>query len=111
MRQTLLTTFQVYRGRSVRGHDVRRRQTGHRRCDELHEWLLRLLQAAAAARLPILANLWQIADPITGLSGSACNGTNTTCTPPYAPEGQVAVGECQVLGRTTSVKYSYWDLG
>ena len=61
-----------------------------------------------------LANLWQVADPITGLTGSLCNGTNTTCTPPYAPEGQVAVGECQVLGRATghaatSVKYSYWD--
>lgn len=53
-----------------------------------------------------LANLLQVADP-TGLTGNLCNGTNTSCVPPYAPEGTVQVGACQVLDKSTSVKYSW----
>ena len=54
-----------------------------------------------------LPNLWQVADA-SGLAGSLCNGTKTSCTSPCATDGKVSVGECQVLGKTTSVKYSYW---
>jgi hypothetical protein len=57
-----------------------------------------------------LPNLLQAADQ-TGLAGSFCNGTKTTCTSPCAFDGKVAVGECQVLEKTTSVKYSYWQGG
>jgi hypothetical protein len=56
-------------------------------------------------------NLWQVADR-TSLQGSYCNGTGT-CSGPCVPDGQVAVGECQVLGHgtemKTSIKYSYWQ--
>lgn len=54
-----------------------------------------------------LPNLFQVADS-RGLAGSYCNGTDT-CTSPCAPDGQISVGYCQVLAKSTSIKYTYWQ--
>jgi hypothetical protein len=55
-----------------------------------------------------MPNLWQVADA-SGLAGSYCNGTTAgTCDRVCAPDGKVNIGDCQVLGKSTSVKYSWW---
>lgn len=58
-------------------------------------------------------NLWQVADS-QSLAGAYCNGTGTdACSGQCLPDGQVTVGECQVLGHGSqkefSIKYSYWQ--
>lgn len=113
---TMMSTFKCVRYYKPRAKSIVGKQYNGTVCDGTADANAKVIAETnyvsgcfpACSPHDMLPNLFQVANE-DGLQGSYCNGTMTSCTGPCAPEPIIRAGQCQVLGKRTSIKYSYFD--